>query len=671
MRLLKALALLAVLAAPSIGRTEPAPVEDYGKLPALDMVRLSPSGDRYAFVLDDGKARRLYVATTDNKPLQVINIGSVKVVGVDWAGDDYVMIQTSATVNIGPDFTVSKTELAGTVVLNARTGHFISIFAKNSNIDHAVMGDYGTAQVNGRWYGYFAGLTLMEDHNGYPQHTNVQEIGNVDVFVPDLYRVDLETGAASLIARGEGPDPSWLVGPSGDVIARSIYNSRTGDWRVMVGGFGGRELASGRDKFGGVDLLGLSRTADSVLVSRYNENNDGTITEEIPLSGGPPKTVLAADSTDSTLEDPRTRLWIGLRAGGDEATETFFSPLMQARIVGTRKAFPAHRVKLTSWNQDFNRMIVFTSGDDDSGTYWFVDIDKHSANPMGQDYPTVTSNNVGPVRMIDYKAADGLELQGVLTLPPGREAKALPLIVMPHGGPWARDYPRFDYWAQAFASRGYAVFQPNFRSSTGYGPKIYEAGYGELGRKAQTDISDGAAELARQGIVDPKRACIVGWSYGGYAAQAGVTLQHGLYRCAVSMAGVSDMAKQLKYTEDEAGPESAAARVWSLFLGVKTDWGALRDISPVAQASRADAPILLIHGNDDTVVPIAQSDEMEKALKVAGKPVERVTLKGADHWLLEEDTRVAMLKASVAFVQKYNPADPAPQSVAVKAAAGP
>jgi dipeptidyl aminopeptidase/acylaminoacyl peptidase len=416
--------------------------------------------------------------------------------------------------------------------------------------------------------------------------------------------------------------------------------------------------------------LGLSRTSDAILISRQNDNDNGDITEEVPLGGGPAKTVFDENSNDSPIEDPLSRLWIGSATDGDEPSMIFFSPLMQARWAGSRKAFPGYRVHLTSWNQDFNRMIVFTEGGDDSGTYWIVDIDKHSANILGQAYPTVTDKDVGPVRMIDYKAADGLELHGVLTLPPGREPKTLPLVVMPHGGPWARDYPRFDYWAQAFASRGYAVFQPNFRSSTGYGQKLYEAGYGEIGRKMQTDISDGVAELARQGIVDPKRACIVGWSYGGYAAQAGVTIQQGLYRCAVSMAGVSDMAKQLKYTEDESGgPESVGARVWQLFLGVKTDWGPLRDISPVSLAARADAPILLIHGSDDTVVPISQSDAMERALKAAGKPVERVTFPGADHGLLREDTRVAMLKASLAFVQKYNPADPPQQAVA--SAAGP
>jgi len=215
---------------------------------------------------------------------------------------------------------------------------------------------------------------------------------------------------------------------------------------------------------------------------------------------------------------------------------------------------------------------VFTNGGDDSGTYWLVDIAKHSAVPLGYQYPTINAEDVGPVRMVDWKAADGLALRGVLTLPPGRAAKNLPLVVLPHGGPEARDYPTFDWWAQAFASRGYAVFQPNFRGSDGYGVAIRNAGFGQWGRKMQTDISDGVAELAKQGIVDPKRACIVGGSYGGYAAEAGVTVQHGLYRCAVSMAGVSDPAGLLDYARDRAGGRltSESQRYWKAFMGVTT-----------------------------------------------------------------------------------------------------
>ena len=331
-----------------------------------------------------------------------------------------------------------------------------------------------------------------------------------------------------------------------------------------------------------------------------------------------------------------------------------FSTVHDVRVRAALKAFPDYNTRLVSWSDDFSRMVVFTDGKDDSGTYWLVNIATKSAEPIGFPYPKVKAKDVGAVQMIDYKAADGMALQGVLTLPPGREPKNLPLVVMPHGGPWARDYPRFDYWAQAFASRGYAVLQPNFRGSNGYGAKLRDAGRGEWGGKMQTDVSDGAAELARRGVVDSKRACIVGWSYGGYAALAGVTLQHGLYRCAVSMAGVTDLSRMYAYLGDEAGTDTAATRYWKLFLGDHSRW---RDVSPAHLAAKADAPILLIHGKDDTVLPIDQCDVMERALKSAGKPVERLTLAGADHWLLKEDTRVAMLRASVAFVEKYDPPD--------------
>ena len=227
----------------------------------------------------------------------------------------------------------------------------------------------------------------------------------------------------------------------------------------------------------------------------------------------------------------------------------------------------------------------------------------------------------------------------------------------PHGGPGARDYPGFGWWPQAYASRGYAVFQPNFRGSTGYGEAFRAAGDGQWGRKMQTDISDGVAELAHEGVVDPKRACIVGGSYGGYAALAGVTVQHGLYRCAVSFAGISDIGKMYGDDTRESADSPDLTHALKLQLGDRSGW---RAVSPARLADKADAPILLIHGKDDTVVPISQSDAMEKALLAAGKPVERLTLPGGDHWLLGEDARVAMLKSSVAFVEKYNPPDARP-----------
>ena len=226
-----------------------------------------------------------------------------------------------------------------------------------------------------------------------------------------------------------------------------------------------------------------------------------------------------------------------------------------------------------------------------------------------------------------------------------------------HGGPEARDYAEFDWWAQAFASRGYAVFQPNFRGSTGYGKAFRDAGHGQWGRRMQTDVSDGVAELARQGVIDPKRACVVGASYGGYVALAGVTIQQGLYRCAVSVGGVSDLNAMLQWDASRAGEDSGEImRIERQLVGAASDGDSgLYPYSPRRLAARADAPVLLIYGKDDTVVSNEQSLGFARAMRAAGRPVETLELPNEDHWLSREATRVKMLEASVAFVEKYNP----------------
>ncbi len=228
------------------------------------------------------------------------------------------------------------------------------------------------------------------------------------------------------------------------------------------------------------------------------------------------------------------------------------------------------------------------------------------------------------------------------------------MIVLPHGGPRAYDRPQFYWWAQAFASRGFAVFQPNFRGSTNRDQHFMHAGDGEWGRKMQTDMSDGLQALAAQGIVDSHRACIVGASYGGYAALAGVTLQHGIYRCAVSVSGIGDVSQMYQTDYLEGGSEQVVKQALLEQLGPRSG---LDEVSPIRFASHADAPILLIHGRDDTVVRFDQSQKMADALKHAGKPVEFVELKGEDHWLSRSDTRQQMLESAVAFVEKYNPAN--------------
>ena len=208
----------------------------------------------------------------------------------------------------------------------------------------------------------------------------------------------------------------------------------------------------------------------------------------------------------------------------------------------------------------------------------------------------------------------------------------------------------FDWWASFLASRGYAVLQPNFRGSTGYGANWEHAGRRQWGGLMQTDVEDGVAAIVRAGIADPERVCIVGASYGGYAALAGATLTPDRYKCAASVAGVADLNELLRQREAATGHESMSSDWLRSSIGDRDeDRERLRGVSPANLAERVRIPILLIHGTDDTVVPILQSRRMLDRLHDAGKNVRFVELRGDDHWLSDAETRIQMLRELETF----------------------
>jgi dipeptidyl aminopeptidase/acylaminoacyl peptidase len=305
-----------------------------------------------------------------------------------------------------------------------------------------------------------------------------------------------------------------------------------------------------------------------------------------------------------------------------------------------------------SWSADRTRIVVRVDGPSDGAVYQLVDMTTHQAQILGSVYKDITRIDVAPVSYTSYRAADGMVIPAYLTLPLGRPAKNLPLVVLPHGGPAASDGPEFDWLAQAFASRGYAVLQPQFRGSTGQGWNFLKAGFGEWGRKMQSDLSDGVRYLAGQGTIDPKRVCIVGASYGGYAALAGVTLEHGVYRCAVSVAGISDPMNMMSHHPGKGSNERYLER----YFGVTGyNDSKLNEIAPLAHTDAVDIPILLIHGTHDSVVPYAQSQFIYDALKRDGKNVQLILLDSEDHWLSSGATRRLMLQETVKFLEANNP----------------
>lgn len=622
------------------------PIETYGRLPGIDLVQLSPSGERVAMIGVVGESRRLIVLSADRKLLQSGSVGDAKIRDLAWAGDDHLLLTASATADMRLDFGM-KIEFAKVVQVSLAAKKAWTVFEDSKEIAHLVRGIYGTALKEGRWYGYFGGVTQLRQGSVFV----------LDHQYPDLYRVDLGTGEPKLEAKGADREREWVIDADGRITAHSDYNQGTGEWRL----FAGRELHDAlikrADPTGDVDLLGLGRTPGTVLMVDTSGVHD--VLEEINLSHGASQPLLGDQSITDYWFDRQSRLFLGAETIGASgaANSVFLDPALQARSDATRKAFPGLEVHIESFSQGLKTLVVKTEGVGDSGTFWLVDIASGKADPLGYEYPAIHPDDVGPMKMVRYRAADGLDLEGVLTLPPGREPKALPLIVMPHGGPiGVADRPGFDWWAQALASRGYAVFQPNFRGSSGYGRAFRDAGYGQWGGKMLSDIADGLAALAAQGIIDAQRACIVGASYGGYAALAGVTVQHGLYRCAVSVAGPANLQSFGGWMATHYGYVSETSRYWRKATGGDAGWGAaIRSVSPALLADKADAPILLIHGRDDSRVPIEQSEEMAGALKRAQKTFEFVDLPQEDHFLSREATRIAMLEATVRFVEKYNP----------------
>lgn len=640
---LQGLFVALVFLASSAQAKAPPPLEAYGDLPDLECMAMSPSGKGIAFVARVNGERRLLAVDADHKARIDAPVGDTKLRCMRWAGEDLLLVTTSATVPASEQFTASKYELSGVMVIPFDGSKPHTIFEKQRSMIRAVQGDFGTRFVDGRWSGYYAGIDYSVRRQG----------GLYITLTPGLYEVDLATNRTDELARpaDQGHARDWLVDANGQVGA--TLDIRTSDGKWEISNAQGTALVSAIDPSGHVRLLSFDQTGTGVVYVLEDVTSQITRWYDVPLAGGAPSEILPEVNVERAYIDPDNGRLLGY-LDRDSGKPVLFDPDRQSVLSKVYRAFPNLDVKIEQWTADFKHMLVHVSGNGDSGTWYAVDMTLMRADPVGYDRMGIEPAQVGPISTVAYKSADGLDLDGVLTLPPGSDHKNLPVILLPHDGPHCADKAAFDWWAQAFASRGYAVFQPNFRGSTNRDASFVHAGDGQWGRKMQTDISDALAELARLGIVDADRACIMGIGYGGYAALAGVTLQHGLYRCAVAVAAISALKDMYWAKYREGGENAMVKRNYQENLG---DPKTFDEVSPRKHAARADAPILLIHGKDDTVVPFNQSTRMADALKDAGKPFEFVTLREEDHWLSKAETRKQMLAEAMRFIQKYNPAD--------------
>ncbi|MFO1406696.1 MAG: S9 family peptidase [Steroidobacteraceae bacterium] len=633
----------------------PPPASAFGTNPAFDNVSMSPDGALIAMDHNTPTGQRVVLLEVGNpQPLRAVNIGGGnKLRRIQWADNDTVLLEISMTTQLAwadvrPD---ERFEVFRIMAVNARDGEpRVMLFDASQEFvtgaDLLPVNPLRKDTVSMTTWDYALGK--HRDTVG----SRLTEARRDDGWVLTLFDVDTNTGKGHTVALGTPYTVQWMVDPDGAPVARVEWKADTRQASILVrDGLSWRTILQ-TEREDPLTLAGFSPDG-TALIGIGEHGTDRSRAWALPLDGSPIRLAFEDPELDvgSAVTDPTTGRVVGYWTDGPDGRIEYVDPQRIALSKGLAKAFPDRWFEIVDRSTDGQRLLIRTESSSAPAVFYLLDRTTHRADIVGETYPALANVQLGEVRTITYPARDGTQIPAFLTLPPGAGEKNLPLVVLVHGGPEAQDPGGFDWWAQFLASRGYAVLQPQFRGSTGYGAAHRQAGYGQWGGLMQDDVTDGARHLIGTGLADPKRVCIMGASYGGYAALAGATFTPELYACAVSVSGVSDLPEMLGHVKARGGDESNALAYWKDHIGSPND-PKVAAASPARSATKVRAPILLIYGTDDTVVPPSQTLGMAKALDAAGRKYEIVTLPGEDHWLSNSTTRIAELQAIEAFLAK-------------------
>ncbi|KQM49285.1 peptidase [Sphingomonas sp. Leaf208] len=612
------------------------PVETFAKLPGIANPKLSPDGRRIAAKMAIDGVQVLVVAPLfPGGKLAAIKVGAtVDINWWRWVGDDWL------AVGIG-----SQDMLYGEEIYVTRT---LGVKADMTKIN----------RIDWKNSGVRADEILWAARDGTPRVLLSRQTGieSESQWYPAVAEVDLSTGKTKTVAGSQTNVFDWYADGAGVVRMGYRYDDDTRKSSLLY-------RSANRDPFkviasarGKQDIvIPVTFRADGTAIATDDSGGRDEVFEvSLPdLKLG--KKLYGADSYDvDGVIDNAT----GDDIDGITVTDRFghivwLNPKLKEIQDAVDKAVGERRARIVSWDRTRSKFLVQVGSPSQAGALYFYDPANGSMQRYSWQNNDLKARTLSPVSTIRYKARDGVEIEALLTLPRGHSPKNLPLIVLPHGGPFARDSEDWDWWTQYLAETGYAVIQPNYRGSSGYGTSFAKLGEGQWGLKMQDDLDDAIVDLAKKGIADPKRVCMAGASYGGYtamrAAQRNGTGDAALYRCAISYAGVSDLQAMQRYD--------------GKFLYGKTrgDWlkkqaPDYRSVSPRFGAQTFSIPILMLHGKEDKRVPVKQSRMMAAALKEAGKSFEYIEQPLGDHHFTRGEDRLEFLKAMGAFLTKYNPA---------------
>jgi dipeptidyl aminopeptidase/acylaminoacyl peptidase len=460
-----------------------------------------------------------------------------------------------------------------------------------------------------------------------------------------LFKVDVETGRGVQMERPSESVVGWWLDTDGNPVVRVSAINRTvrlyrkdaeGKWREFY-------RMRQRDLHEAVEYepIGASNDPDKYYVLAHPPGHDRLGIENPTYD---------IDSAHVARDGARvTRYCYYAHVRICEFTD----PGINAHMRGLRKYFgDSANVYIFDSSEDGKNFLLYVEGPGEPPAYYYYQTGKKEIERLGSERKVLDTLARPVATVFTWKARDGKEITGYLTLPANAtSATRLPLVVNPHGGPETRDHLSYDRWVQFLVARGYAVLQPNYRGSAGFGRQFAESGYGQWGGAMQDDITDGVKALVDKGTVDAARVCIVGASYGGYAALAGASLTPDVYQCAVSIAGISDLDDMISWSRRTYGSDSEVLKyVYKVMGDPEKDAARIKAVSPAQQVGRIKIPILLIHGTDDSIVPIAQSRLMKKVLEKAGRKTELIELEKEDHGGWETYNELRVLRAIDQFL---------------------
>ncbi len=655
------MALTLAIGSPAAAQTPPLlPVRALFANPAFEKPVLSPDGQALALIHNMGDVGVVIarpMSGTALTPIARIGDPEVRLDWLQWANDTRLLLSGESRKKNAIGVRARQTQLFG---------------VNRDGSDFRWLGK--------RWprYGNEERTVQFEDHITHwtpddPSSVLVQIDPPIRGEWPRVMRMNVDSGALSPF---QGPKASvrfWYADAKGDVRAAEGFPG--GEEYVLWARISPDEAFAPvvRDVEGSGEaaFAGFHEDPAKLYVSKSHEGRNAVFEFDLrtkqlgPLVFSHPEV-----DVDSLLYSTRGEgRVIGFRFTTD-------SPQIRFRDAAEEREFAALERALTkefgesvqvypvSSSRDGNRSILHVSSDTQPPTYFAFDRSLKQLFLLIESRPGLERESLSPTKRVTYAARDGLSIPAFLTLPRGRPAENLPLVVVPHGGPWARDWIRWDPEVQLFASRGFAVLQMNFRGSTGYGDAFEEKGYREWGQKIQDDITDGARWAIAEGIADPSRIGIYGISYGGYSALMGAVKTPDLYRAAASYAGVSDIPTTLS---DWDFYETILDTEERLIGGERGDDERLRQHSPLRRANEVRIPILLGHGTDDPTVHVHQSQRMARALREAGKDVTYLEFPDEIHGFVLEANRIRWYEALIAFFEK----NLAPRAAGASAAAEP